>query len=215
MNERIRTDMLYNLPHVDLERCVGTYQMPLLKPEHYIPDSMIGFNYAMSARKKAGCIHFYLDDYQFERVWQQPEKYIDILRKFDCVLTPDFSLYRDMPIANMIWNVYRSRLIGQMMQDAGLKVIPTVSWGGPKTFDFCFDGLPEDSVLSVSTIGAKRGAALVYWVNGMSELLRRKNPKTLLIYGGKIEYDYGNTKVEYFENAITGRLERNMYVREK
>ena len=43
-------------------------------------------------------------------------------------MRPDFSLYLDMPMAMKIWNVYRSRLIGQMMQDADIVVIPTLSW---------------------------------------------------------------------------------------
>ncbi|MGQ7551471.1 DUF4417 domain-containing protein, partial [Streptococcus suis] len=42
--------------------------------------------------------------YQFERIWQRPEFYIEKLTEFDCVLTPDFSLYQDMPIAMQIWN---------------------------------------------------------------------------------------------------------------
>ena len=56
----------------------------------------------------------------------------------------------------MIWNTYRSRLIGQLMQKAGIIVIPTVSWADETTFDFCFDGLPQESTLAISTIGVRR-----------------------------------------------------------
>lgn len=72
------------------------------------------------------------------------------------MLTPDFSLYLDMPRAMKVWNVYRSRLISQIAQDYGCVVIPTVSWAERETFNFCFDGLPENSTLSISTIGIKR-----------------------------------------------------------
>lgn len=37
----------------------------------------------------------------------------------------------------------------------------------------------------------------------MIELLK---PKRLLVYGGKIEYDYGDIEVYYFENETTERL---------
>ncbi|MGQ7329867.1 DUF4417 domain-containing protein, partial [Streptococcus suis] len=80
------------------------------------------------------------------------------LTEFDCVLTPDFSLYQDMPIAMQIWNVYRSRLIGQMMQNYGCTVIPTVSWSRHESFVFCFDGLPRNATLAVSTIGVKKSS---------------------------------------------------------
>lgn len=208
-NERLKTDYAYNLPFVDLDRTEGKYQMPVIEAESHIPESLIGFNYALSSNDKNAGIHFYVDDYQFERIWTSPERYIEVLRPYDCVLTPDFSLYMDMPYAMKIWNVFRSRLIGQMCQDAGLAVIPTVSWAERETFDFCFDGLPENAVLSISTIGVKNSPeAMQIWRDGVAELIRRKQPKTLLVYGGKVDFDYGNINVLYFANTVTERMKK-------
>lgn len=210
-NERLRTDNAYNLPFVDIDRCAGKYQMPIIEPVNHIPDSLIGFNYALSSSNKDAGVHFYVDDYQFERVWNEPERYIEVLYPYDCVLTPDFSLYLDMPISMKIWNVFRSRLIGQMCQDAGLTVIPTVSWAEEATFEFCFDGLPERSVLSVSTIGVKQSSeAMQIWKSGMDELIRQKKPRALLVYGGEVEYDYGDIKVYYFANQVTERMKKSV-----
>ena len=208
-NERLRTDSAYNLPYVDIERCEGKYQMPKIEAENFTPESLVGFNYALSNKNEDVGIHFYVDDYQFERIWNEPEKYIEILKRFDCVLTPDFSLYMDMPMSMKIWNVFRSRLIGQMCQDAGLIVIPTVSWAEKETFEFCFDGLPEKSVLSISTIGVKNSKeAMEIWKAGVDEMIKRKNPHTLLVYGGEVDYDYGNTEVLHFANAVTDRMKK-------
>lgn len=133
-----------------------------------------------------------------------------MLEKFDCVLTPDFSLYLDMPLAMKIWNTYRSRLMGNIWQNAGLLVIPTVSWAEPETYKFCFDGLPENSVLSVSTVGVKQDKkAMQIWKDGMNELIRRKNPSALLVYGGEVEYDYKGTEVHYYKNSVTERMKAN------
>lgn len=206
-NERLRTDEAYNLPYVDLDRTEGKYQMPIIDPEQHIPGSLIGFNYALTSSDTSAGVHFYVDDYQFERIWNDPHKYIEVLHDFDCVLTPDFSLYMDMPYSMKIWNTFRSRLIGQMCQDAGLTVIPTVSWAEKETFDFCFDGLPEKSVLSISTIGVKNSPeAMQIWKDGVDELIKRKKPKALLIYGGAVDYDYGKVKTYYFANAVTERM---------
>ena len=208
-NERLRTDEAYNLPYIDIERTEGKYQMPMVEAETHIPSGLMGFNYALNTQDHTKGIHFYVDDYQFERVWNDPHKYIDVLRNFDCVLTPDFSLYMDMPLAMKLWNVFRSRLIGQMMQDEGLTVIPTVSWAEPETFDFCFDGLPENGVLSISTIGVKQDKrAFDIWKAGTAELIKRKKPSTLLVYGGEVDFDYGNTKVLYFKNEVTERMKK-------
>lgn len=209
-NERLRTDEAYNLPYVDLERTEGFYQMPTIEKETHKPKGMMGFNYALNNKDITKGIHFYVDDYQFERIWNDPHKYIDVLSEFDCVLTPDFSLYLDMPMSMKIWNVFRSRLIGQMMQDEGLTVIPTVSWAEPETFAFCFDGLPEGGVMSISTVGVKKDPnAFEIWKAGTTELIKRKKPSALLVYGGAVDFDFGTTKIYYFQNEVTERMKNS------
>lgn len=206
-NERERTMDAYNLNEYDELSTEGFYQMPVIEPEEHIPSDLIGFNYALTATDKTSGIHFYVDDYQFERVWNQPEAYLEKLSEFDCMLTPDFSLYTEMPIAMKIWNTYRSRLIGQMAQRMGITVIPTVSWCERETFCFCFDGLPKRATLSISTIGVKKeDYNFGLWKAGVDEMIKRLQPRTLLIYGGKVDYDFGNIKTVYFENAVTERL---------
>lgn len=208
-NERHRTNDTYNLDIIDNNKTEGFYQMPIIKNNNFIPKDIIGFNYAKTSKEKNIGIHFYLDDYQFERLWNKPEDYINILEQYDCIFSPDFSLYMDMPMAMKIWNIYRSRLIGQYYQNKGIKVIPTLSWAEKETFGFCFDGIPQGSIVSISTIGVKKNKeALKIWKNGVDELIKRIKPSTILIYGGKLDYDYGNIKVIYYENKITERMKK-------
>ena len=184
--------------------------MPIIRNDGFVPKELIGFNYAKTSEKKNAGIHFYLDDYQFERIWQRPDFYIEKLVEFDSALTPDFSLYLDMPIAMQVWNIYRSRLIGQLMQDYGLTVIPTVSWASEESFDFCFDGLPKNSTLAISTIGVKQNKEqFEIWKNGVTEMIKRLTPKRIVVYGGKVEYDYKDIEVVYFENATTERMKES------
>lgn len=163
---------------------VGRYQFPALRSEHHVPQCLIDFSAAMrSVRFDAG-VHFYLDDSRFERVWRDPIRYLKRLKKFDCIFTPDFSLYLDMPMAMKIWNVYRSRLLGQMMQQAGLKVIPSVSWAEPATFEFCFDGLPSEGTVSVSTVGTMRTLeARKLLERGFRAMMERLIPEQIIVYG--------------------------------
>ena len=206
-DERERTYSEYNLDAFDESETEGFYQMPIIHGCDYVPDDIKSFNYMLSAKEKNFGIHFYCDDYQFERIWNRPEFYIEKLKEFQCAFTPDFSLYLDMPMSMKIWNVYRSRLIGQMMQRAGIEVIPTVSWAEPETFEFCFDVLPHDAALSISTIGVKEDPeAMDIWRMGMDEMIERLTPKRLLVYGGEVEYDYGDIEVIYFENATVERM---------
>lgn len=199
-NERERTVNAYNLNEFDSNRSAGFYQMPVIKTCDYVPEELIGFNYMLSTKRRDAGIHFFIDDYQFERIWNSPMEYIPKLAEFDCCLTPDFSLYIDMPMAMKIWNVYRSRLIGQICQDCGMNVIPTLSWAEPETFTFCFDGLPRGGTVAVSTVGVMRDeTAKAIWRVGMDEAIKRLHPKTVIYYGTEMEYDFGKISVKHIE----------------
>lgn len=215
-NERHRTNDTYNLGIIDNENASEFWQMPIIKNDNFIPSKLIGFNYAKTTKEKNVGIHFYLDDYQFERLWNKPEEYVDILKQYECILSPDFSLYMDMPMPMKIWNIYRNRLIGQYYQSQGIKVIPTLSWAEEETFEFCFEGIPKGSIVSISTIGVKKNKeALKIWRAGVDELIRRIEPSAILIYGGKLDYDYGDIKVIYYENQVTERMIKNGRTRSK
>lgn len=206
-DERERTNDKYNLDIAsESETTNDFWQMPIINNDGYIPTDLIGFNYAKTSKAKNVGVHFYIDDYQFERVWNAPEKYVDILSQYDCILSPDFSLYMDMPMPMKIWNIYRSRQIGAYYQSKGIKVIPTVSWAEKETFSFCFQGIPKGSIVSVSTIGVKQDSdALEVWKDGMREMIQAVEPTTILVYGGKLDFDYGDTEVIYFDNKVTQR----------
>lgn len=198
----------YNLLDYDAERTDGKYNIPMLEPVDHVPSKLQGFNYVLNKPDHSAGVHFFLDDYQFERVWKRPDFYIEKLADFDCVLTPDFSLYTDMPRAMQIWNTYRSRLIGQIMQSWDMKVIPTVSWSTPESYDFCFDGLPHNSTVAISTIGVKRNKeGFRLWQMGVTEMIKRITPSRIIVYGGKVEYDYQGIEVVYFGNETTERME--------
>ena len=132
-----------------------------------------------------GAVHFFLDDYRFERVWQRPRKALASLEQFDAVLTPDFSLYHDWPLSLQLWNTYRSRWCGAFWQQHGLIVIPTVSWSDAESFAFCFCGVPVCSIVAVSTVGVPLTDALAYglFVQGFRVMVDRLRPTVVLCYG--------------------------------
>lgn len=207
--ERLKTDRAYNLHLVDRGGC-GAGGFPELDPVEALPDDLMGFNYAKStdaeAKRGNGC-HFFIDDYQFERVWTSPEKYLDVLKPFGCVLTPDFSLYMDMPAPMQAWNRYRSQALGRYWQDSGLTVVPTLSWAQPESYTFCFEGVPRHSTVATSTVGVKGDAdALAVWMDGMREAMRRVEPSRVLLYGGDVGFDFGDTEVIFFKNSVTERM---------
>lgn len=206
-DERERTNNAYNLSIIEYDNLTNDFwQMPILKPCDYIPKELISFNYAKTSERKDVGVHFCIDDYQFERVWNNPEKYLPILMEYECIMTPDFSLYMDMPMPMKIWNTYRARMIGNYYQSKGLRVIPTISWCEPETFSFVFKGLPQNGTVLLSTIGIKND--LTVFKQGYPEFIKQVQPKNILLYGGKIDYDFGDVNIIYFENQAIERLSK-------
>lgn len=201
-NERTRTNKAYNLDLIDWDELSNDFwQMPVIHNDEFVPDSLIRFNYAKTSKTKDAGIHFYVDDYQFERIWTKPEKYLGLIREFQCMLSPDFSLYMDMPTPMKIWNVYRQRQIGAYYQSQGIKVIPTMQWAEPESYEYCFQGIPKGSIVSISTLGVKGDEdALKVWHDGTDEMIRRIEPSKILVYGGVIEHDYQGIEVIYYKN---------------
>lgn len=183
--------------------------MPVIECQNYAPSRLIGFNYAKTSKDKAAGIHFFIDDYQFERIWNYPEKYVDILKDYECVLTPDFSLYMDMPMPMKIWNVYRSRQIGAYYQKQGLTVIPTISWAEPETYCFCFEGIPEGSIVAISTVGVNKDKkARDIYIDGLAMMIEKINPSKILIYGCEIKADYQGIETVCYQNEVTKKWKR-------
>ncbi|MBQ4569363.1 MAG: DUF4417 domain-containing protein [Ruminococcus sp.] len=144
-------------------------------------------------------VHFFLDDYKFEVIWNDPLPRVEKLKSHKAVLAPNFSVYTEMPMAMKIYNTFRSRWCGAYLQSNGVKVIPTLAWGGPETFWFCFDGIPKNSVVAVSTVGVRTEKDL--FMQGYNEMLRRIKPSKIICYGKSfedmkgdiIEIDYAKT----------------------
>ena len=202
-DEREKTYNAYRLHEYDEARTAGYYQFPTLKACHYVPEDLIGFNYVKSwkGNREGLGVHFFLDDYQFERIWRNPYENIERLRGFSCVLTPDFSTYVDMPMAMKIWNIYRARLIGQVMQDSGLNVIPAVRNLGDGTSGMCFEGIEPGGVYAVSTVGVcnsdKEFKKLCQ--NEVSDIIGMLKPECLIVYGStqSMGYDFSGVPVKY------------------
>ncbi len=163
----------------------GEYGIPILRPYDYEQTEFIGFNFAKSTKTKNGMsIHFFVDDYQFERLWREPLQYINLLGEFHSIMTPDFSLYTDYPTALQIYNHYRKMWLGALWQSYGYKVIPTVAWSDKSSFKWCFDGMPKCSTVAVSSVGTQKSSETKRaFLAGWNEMLKQLTPETVIFYG--------------------------------
>ena len=194
-----RRMFLDNLSWFDPGKAGGSFQMPYINKVHFCPNQLIRFPEAMKLSHYSAGIHFFIDDYRIEPLWRNIEKYIPKLKKYAAVLSPDFSLFSDMPVAQQIWNTYRSRLVASILQRMGLTVIPTVSWAGEKSYRFCFDGIEKKGIVAVSTVGTKKSVKdRKLFSEGIKQMITVLSPYAIIIYGSLPEYDFGGMKIFHF-----------------
>lgn len=193
----------------------GEYDIPVIKPvsesdlESSAPVTLLGFNYALSEKNPTGkALHFYLDDYQFERLWNNPSKYLNVLSKFQFVLSPDFSLFTDFPVALNIYNHYRKHWLAAYWQANGFKVVPTICWSDRESYKYCFDGEPKNSVVSVSSVGPNFSkASRKAFIEGYEEMERRLQPTKVLFYGSPV-VGLERDNIIYVQNEQVARLRK-------
>lgn len=161
-------------------------ELPVLSTSDLLPEKVVTFSKAMAKSfKDFDCwVVFYEDDYRFERLWNKPKKYLKKLKKFKGVISPDFSLYRSMPLCMQMWNTYRSRALANWLQNNGVEVIPNVRFGDERTFSFCFDGIEENKIVAIGTHGCiKRKEDKLFFKLGLAKMVQRLSPKTIIVYG--------------------------------
>lgn len=164
----------------------GQYFFPQLSEERYIPKGkVLPVNYMMSCDNiKNHWFHCFVDDSQFQRLWNNYWKYIPILKKTAGIISTDFSLYRDYSKDILIRNCFKNRAITYAMQNDGIKVIPTAGFGGEETWDWCFDGLPHNSTVAVTTNGTLHDPeARRLFVGGIDAMVKKINPYAIVVCG--------------------------------
>lgn len=167
-------------------------------------------NYANTAKCQGDkIIHCFVDDYQFIRYWNQPDRYILTLQKFKAVCSPDFSAYTDMPLAMQIYNHYRKHWLAAYWQMHGIVVYPTISWSTPDSYDWCFDGEPVGGIVAVSSVGTQKSKeSKQLFLQGYEEMMKRLAPKWVIFYGKvPIECDWNVIRVKPHQDMVKERRE--------
>lgn len=195
----------------------GKYQIPMIPTSNidYVPEDSIDFEESFSRKIKNHRklnVNFYIDDTKFTRLWNNPYKYLDHLKCFHSVTTPDFSICtgpKGMPFALNIYNKYRNHAIAWYLYMNDIKIIPSVPIADKESYDWCFDGIPKNSILSVCTNGrVKAKASRIEFCEGFKVMCDRLQPKKVIIVG-RIP-DELNTDV-----AIVNYQTRNQRINER
>lgn len=130
---------------------------------------------------------------------RNPQAYVEELKNFPTVISPDCSLYRDAPLTVQIANVYKKNAISHYWQSMGVGITPLVRWGSRDTYTtgvlpepIAFAGIPHDSIIVISTYGCiKSNDDKYHFEAGLEACLRTLTPKIVLVHGAMPEKIFG------------------------
>lgn len=171
----------------------GIFEIPIIKAPDVIkiPKGIVPFSKMGSVEPKRFAVCEYENDRNFAALLRNPEEYVKALKKYQAFITPDASLYWDMPLAAQIVNLYRNHAIGYYMQSKGVYTIPNVRWGDERTYttDFlperiAFLGVEKHSIVSIGSYGVvKSGLEKKHFKAGLEAMLKTLEPEVVLVYG--------------------------------
>lgn len=154
-----------------------------------VPSSLTAFPKARTAKDKSGYVHFYVHDICFRQIFSATDKYIDVLKQYHGVITPDPTIVIGKSKCLHATSVYLSRAVGYYLQKQGIPVIPNVRWGDESSYPFAFLGIPKHSIVCVSTHGVIRkdssngNIVRDCFTTGLKVMLETIEPRTVLVYG--------------------------------
>lgn len=131
----------------------GDLELPILNGTTEAPDELVLFSEAKNFYGNNTWICFYEDDSKIESLWNNPRKYLSIMKRARGVILPDFSVFRDMPLVQQNWNIYRSRALGIWLESKGVEIIPNIRWADSRTYRTCCLGIKENSTIAIGTHG--------------------------------------------------------------
>ena len=168
---------------------VGQYDIPAIPPVD-VPlegSKFVRFDFAMREQHPEDkIVHFFTDDFVFDRVWNNPERYLPVLERFRAVIVPDFSLYTDHPRICQMFNHFRRHWLGAYWTGMGITAIPSPSWvlGDDSSFAWCLDGEPSGSTICISSHGAIKGdVRKKQFLDGWERIIQELKPKRIYLFG--------------------------------
>lgn len=174
-----------------------------------IPKDMIPFDRARTCSNKRQYVHFYMHDRQFSKVLTATKQYVDLLKLYDGVITPDCTMMIGQSPCLQQANTYMNRAVGFYLQKNGIPVIPNIRWSDESSFSYCFLGVPKGALVCISTHGcitSKEERRM--FKSGLASMLDAIQPQDVLVHGYMPEVIFGEFKGQVKFHRYASQFER-------
>ena len=173
----------------------GKWGLPLIQKQNLSTDNIMlvacsDTRANDNEENKQKGVHFFVDDYRFNGIYDNPDRTLARYSQYSFLLSPDFSTYTDMELWRQLQSVAKNRWVGAYWQSKGLTVIPTISWGLSQSYEFCFDGVEKGATVAIGMIGCKQSK--LNFMRGYNEMLRKLEPEKIICFGSPFDEMQGN-----------------------
>lgn len=172
-------DGKFEIPHIDAPKIIT------------VPAGMVPFSQRKRSKNKQDFVCFYEHDVKFREILTHTEDYVEELKQYPGVISPDCSLYIDAPLCVQIGCIYLNRAVGHYLSKQGMYVIPNIRWGDERTYTdalfgekIAFQGIDKHSIVSIGTYGQiKTAESKRYFREGLKAMIDELEPRVVLVYG--------------------------------
>ena len=172
-------DGKFEIPHIDAPKDI------------VVPSGLVPFSRRQRSRDKQDFVCFYEHDVKFREILTHTEDYVEELKQYPGVISPDCSLYLDAPLCVQIAGIYLNRAVGYYLSKQGIYVIPNIRWGDERTYTdellgekIAFQSVDKHSIVSIGTYGQIKSAeSKRYFREGLMAMLDELEPQVVLVYG--------------------------------
>ncbi len=200
----------------------GVFEIPLIRRNKgtIIPSGLIPYSQCNIPGHEKDFLMFYEHDVRFKDIFNNRREALEKARRFSGAISPDSSLYYDMPLALQIFNTYRNRQFGHFLQENGVYTIPNIRWGDERSYEeiivgdtpFAFQGVEKHSTVAIGTYGCSKTRTEKFHLhNGLRAMLDIIEPENVIVYGAmpaEVFADFENrTNFLQFPNWIKRRHE--------
>lgn len=171
----------------------GDLEIPHIDAPHeiIIPKGMVPFSLRERSPNHEDFVCFYENDVNFREILTNTEFYVEDLKRFPGIISPDCSLYIDAPLCVQLSSIYLNRAVGYYLKKQGIYVVPNIRWGDERTFTtemfrdkVAFLGVDKHSEVSIGTYGQVQTAeSKRIFREGLIVMLEELEPEIVLVYG--------------------------------
>lgn len=189
------SDNAFDIPVLRLDRQAGHLELP------FVP---FGTAFKTNIAKT---IHYYVDDYRFTVLWNNPAK--GIKNNMTQAVEPNCSLFDTTPVARGLERIYRKRWVARWWQDRGILIYADLNVSA-KFYDYNLLGIPQ-GWNAFATRGYRGKIEALKMEHEQARRVSGLDVPNMIVYGGGNEiheYCMANSLL-YVTDFMTEKGERN------